>query len=55
MSDATRKPDYRVGKGPVGAGWVNDDQTISIVLNDFVVLSQDGNLLITLFPTDHRP
>jgi len=53
-----RKPDYRVAalnkttdlKGNVGAAWNNDDETISIVLNNFTCLQQSGDLLITLFP-----
>lgn len=55
-----RKPDYNVKalrkdngqKGTVGGAWVNEDRTISIILNDFVTLTQDGNLLITLFLKD---
>ena len=52
-----RKPDYRVRvldkvrglKGTVGAAWVNDDGTVTVILNNFVKLEQDGHLLITLF------
>lgn len=53
-----RKPDYSVAalnkatdaKGQIGAAWKNDDNTISVILNDFVVVKQEGDLLITLFP-----
>lgn len=53
-----RKPDYNVAalnkqtdkKGTVGGAWYNDDATISIVLNSFVVLEGGKELLITLFP-----
>ncbi len=67
MSSA-RKPDYVVGallkdtmlkkadcKGDIGAAWVNSDGTISVVLNPFVSLQQDGDLLITLFPKLKQP
>lgn len=56
---ASRKPDYRVGalnkrtnsKNILGGAWKNEDGTISVVLDDFVVLSQHSKeLLITLFP-----
>lgn len=54
----SRKADYRVGamnkktdaKSTIGAAWGNEDQTISIVINDFVVISGGKDLLITLFP-----
>lgn len=53
-----RKPDYDVSalnkatdvKGRIGAAWKNDDGTISVILNDFVAVKQEGDLLITLFP-----
>lgn len=58
-----RKPDYRVGalnkrtnaKGRVGGAWLNPNGTISMVLDPFIVLTQEGNndLLITLFPEGH--
>ena len=56
----TRKPDYKVSalnkrtecKGPIGAAWINDDKTISVILDEFISLSQDGHLLITLFPVE---
>lgn len=55
---SARKPDYRVSalnkatsvKGSVGAAWLNEDGTISIVLDPFIVLNDSPNLLITLFP-----
>lgn len=54
----SRKPDYRAKalnkntnlKGSVGAGWLNEDKTITVVLDNFVTLKQDGDLVITLFP-----
>ena len=60
MSTKGRKPDYQVSalnkgtenKGNVGAAWKNDNGTISIVLNKFVVLNQADDLLITLFPPE---
>lgn len=59
-----RKPDFRLKvfdkdteeSGEVGAGWRNDDGSISIRLNGWVVLSQRDlrNQLLTLFPEDGR-
>jgi hypothetical protein len=54
------KPNYKVKvlnkksslKGHIGAAWINEDGTISIVLDNYISLYQDGNILITLFPTD---
>ena len=59
----TRKPDYKVSalnkrtecKGPIGAAWINDDKTISVILDEFISLTQDGHLLITLFPAELKP
>ncbi len=59
----SRKPDYRVKAldkgtdvgGAVGAAWVNPDKTITVILDNFVSLHQDGNLLITLFPPKDFP
>ena len=44
----SRKPDYRVAamnkatddKATVGAAWINDDATISIVLESFVLTTK---------------
>lgn len=55
-----RRPDYKVSamnkfndhKGQVGAAWLNDNGSISIKLNAFVVLSAENDLVITLFPHD---
>lgn len=55
-----RPPEYRLKalnkvtnkKGAVGAGWLNQDGSISIVLDSFVVLSGQDDLLITLFKQD---
>lgn len=57
---AGRKPDYRISalskknehKGSVGCAWINEDQTITISLNSFVVLDERDDILITMFPTD---
>jgi len=54
----SRKPDYRVAaldkitedKNNVGAAWKNEDGTISIVLDSFIVLYGGNRFLITLFP-----
>lgn len=53
-----RPPDYIVwaagpsGKGKVGAAWKNDDGTLSLTLNPFVVLSSTTDLTIKLYPND---
>jgi len=54
------KPHYRVkvlnkqtnAKGEIGAAWINTDKSITIVLDNFIRIVQDGNLLITLFPIE---
>jgi hypothetical protein len=55
-----RKPSYRLNAlnkktdektYPVGAGWKNEDGSITLVLNRFVVLPTDPEWLFTLFPT----
>lgn len=59
---ANRKPDYNVHamdkrtnqKARVGAAWVNDNGTISIVLNNFVVLQGNIDLVVTLFVNDNK-
>lgn len=53
-----RQPDYKVGcldktdnrKGNVGAAWLNEDGTISMVFDPFVVIQGGRDRLITLFP-----
>lgn len=55
----SRKPDYDVGalnkrtdiKGKVGAAWINDNGTITIILDPFVVLTGGSEMVITLFPS----
>lgn len=56
-----RKSDYRVAalnkvteaSANVGAAWKNEDGTIALILNDFVVLQGCcKELLVTLFPND---
>ena len=57
-----RIPDYDLSvlsksnehKGKVGVGWINQDGSISIKLNPFVVLSASQDLLITLFRYDRE-
>jgi len=60
MHKQPRKPDYDVSamrklasielKGRIGAAWANPDGTISVVLDPFTCVRQEGDLLITLFP-----
>jgi len=55
---AKRKPDYRLkamnkatdAKAEVGAAWSNPDGSISVVLNPFVKLEADPDLVLTMFP-----
>ena len=62
MSKQSRTPDYNVKvldkatneKGRIGAGWINEDGSISIVLNTFVVITSSPNLVITLFSNDGK-
>lgn len=37
-----------------GAGWINGDGSISIRLDLCVCITDDPNLLITLFPNDRK-
>lgn len=56
-----RQPDFTVAalnkrtdmKANIGGAWVNEDGSISVILNGFVKLEQEGRneLLITLFPS----
>ena len=41
-------------KGTVGAGWLNKDGSISIVLGPCVVLEDRKELVYTLFPIDRE-
>lgn len=60
---AGRKPDYSVSalnpktnlKGKVGAAWTNDDGSLQLKLDPFVVLKGEDDLLIRLFPTEKVP
>lgn len=53
-----RLPDYRLSflnkvteaKGQIGAAWRNEDNSISIVLDPKVVLTQTKDEILTLFP-----
>lgn len=59
-----KKPDYIVKamigqgdkdmKGKVGAAWVNEDGSISIDLEPFVVLTAHADLHITLFAKEAK-
>ena len=59
-----KKPHYRLKflnkrteeHGEIGAAWLNEDQSISIVLNPLVVVPQSSDLVMTLFPVngDHK-
>lgn len=54
---AGRRPDYSVNamdkrtgeKARIGAAWINPDCSIRIVLNPFVVLTANPDLVITMF------
>lgn len=58
MKSERRKPDYDLSalsntndiRGKVGAAWINDDGSINIKLNPFVVLNSHDNLQLRLFP-----
>ena len=60
MAEIGRTPDYIVKAkrkstqeaAKVGAAWNNDDGSISIVLNTFVVLEASNDVMITLFKND---
>lgn len=52
-------PDYRLGvlnkdteerASNLGAGWLNDDGSISLVINPYVVLPTGKQYVMTLFP-----
>lgn len=55
-------PDYKLKaldkvtnqKAEVGAGWLNQDHSISIRLNVCVVLQQTPTMVFTLFPNDRK-
>lgn len=54
----SRKPDYEVHamnkatdeKNKVGAAWVNEGGSITIILAPFVVLTAGKELVVSLFP-----
>lgn len=54
----SRRPDYKLGflnkatdeKGNVGAAWLNEDSTITIVLNTQVQITGSADVILTLFP-----
>lgn len=41
-------------KATVGVGWQQSDGSISIALNNWINLYQDGDLVLTLFPKDNE-
>jgi hypothetical protein len=49
MAEGSRKPDYNLwmasdqGKGRVGAAWSNEDGSISITLDPYVILKGKGH------------
>lgn len=56
-----RRPDYNLSamdkktgcKGPIGAAWKNEDGTITLKLNPFVVLETARmELVVMLYPTN---
>lgn len=57
---AGRKPDFWLKamnpaskeKGKVGAGWRNEDGSISIDINAFIVLKSSPDLNLTMFPIE---
>lgn len=58
----SRKPDYRVAamdkktdaKNNIGGAWINQDSSIAIVLDAFIVIQGSKDLLITLFPNKDK-
>lgn len=57
----SKKPDYSVGaldktrdvrQPKVGVAWKNENGTITIALDPFVVLRGGPELVVTLFPAD---
>jgi hypothetical protein len=62
MANGGRKPDFNLSAKPrdgrpgnkVGAGWINDDGSISIALNVGVTLSWNDDLFLGLFPVEGR-
>jgi hypothetical protein len=59
---ASRPPEYILKvmssdgsiNGRIGAGWVNPEGRISIILDPLVVLKQKDNLVISLFVNDKK-
>lgn len=59
-----RKPDYDLGildkendikQSRAGAAWLNEDGSISINIDPFVVIPPGRHILLTLFPRKERP
>lgn len=57
----SRKPDYKLkvlnkkteDRAEVGAGWANEDGSISSTINICAVITRDPDEVITLFPVDN--
>jgi len=58
-----RKPDYSVGalnrdtdekNSKVGAAWRNDDGSIDVQINDFIVIRGSKTTYLRLFPSQDR-
>lgn len=55
-----RSPDYRLkrlnkdtgDKVKVGAAWINQDRSITVVIDPGVILTGDPRAVLTLFPFD---
>ena len=55
-----RRPDYEIKalnkdtqeRGPIGAGWLNEDGSIYLKFNPFVVLPVGAHMAITAFATE---
>jgi hypothetical protein len=55
-----RKPDYILkamdkitnDKGRIGAAWVEEDGSVSVIVDRFAFLSGSENVVLKLFPND---
>ena len=63
MAEKSRSPDFKLMAMPrgnpkkghrIGAGWKNDDGSVSIVLDHFVRLDGRDDIVITLFLKDRE-
>lgn len=54
--DPTKRPPANNPiRGIVGAAWKNEDGTIKILMNPFVVLPPGDKINLVLFPIDYKP